>query len=110
MDIRIDDLVNHPKTLPILAQLLFEEWPHHSPNGLADGMVINLQGRMHQDRLPLVLVALEREQPIGTVSLKIREVETRFQYGHYKKLGWVEVERPEYRARPAVVMKTATNS
>lgn len=157
-DIRIDYLVNHPKTLPIIAQLLFEAWPYHSPNGLADGMAINLQGRMHRDRLPLALVAFEREQPIGTVSLKIREVETHRQYEHwlgdlfvaepyrqqgvgsrlieaakheasklgihelylytrhadterlYKKLGWVEVERPEYRARPAVIMKTATNS
>ncbi len=145
-------LADHPDAVPVIAQWLFEEWGHRSPDGSVEGMAGTLRERLRRDKLPLALVALQEGEPVGTVSLKIREVEIRPQYEYwlgtlfvaescrrmglgsllvesakaearrhridklylytrqggtqqlYEKLGWTEVERPEYRGRIAVVM------
>ncbi len=153
MNIAVDYLADHPDVIPVIARWLFDEWGHRSPDGSVEGMVDNLQDRLQRDALPLALLAHEDKEPIGTVSLKIREVEVRPQYEHwlgtlfvaeprrrmgigsllvgaaadearrleiselylytrrrdterlYERLGWAEVERLEYRGRPAVIMK-----
>ena len=157
MHFRVDYLADHPDAIPVLAKWLFDEWGHRSPDGSVEGMADNLRERLRRDRLPLALVALGHGEPIGTVSLKMREVEIRPQYEHwlgtlfvpkasrrkgvgsllveagadearrlgiwelylytrhseterlYAGLGWAEVERPEYRASPAVIMKRILN-
>ncbi len=154
MNIAVDYLADHPDVIPVIARWLFDEWGYRSPDGSVEGMVDNLQDRLQRDALPLALLAHEDKEPIGTVSLKIREVEVRPQYEHwlgtlfvaeprrcmgigsllvgaaadearrleiselylytrrrdterlYERLGWAEVERLEYRGRPAVIMKT----
>ncbi len=154
MNIAVDYLADHPDVIPVIARWLFDEWGHRSPDGSVEGMVDNLRDRLQRDALPLALLAHEDKEPIGTVSLKIREVEVRPQYEHwlgtlfvaeprrrmgigsllvgaaadearrleiselylytrrrdterlYERLGWAEVERLEYRGRPAVIMKT----
>ena len=153
MNSAVDYLADHPNAVPVLAQWLFEEWGHRSPDGSVEGMAGTLRERLRRDKLPLALVALQEGEPVGTVSLKIREVEIRPQYEHwlgslfvsephrregigsllvgaaadearrlevselylytrrrdterlYERLGWAEVERLEYRGRPAVIMK-----
>ena len=157
MHFRVDYLADHPDGIPVLAKWLFDEWGHRSPDGFVEGMADNLRERLHRDRLPLALVALEDGEPIGTVSLKMREVEIRPRYEQwlgtlfvpkvsrrkgagsllveaaadearrlgirelylyarhsetqrlYAGLGWAEIERPEYRASPAVIMKRILN-
>ncbi len=154
MNIAVDYLADHPDVIPVIARWLFDEWGHRSPDGSVEGMVDNLRDRLQRDALPLALLAHEDKEPVGTVSLKIREVEVRPQYEHwlgtlfvaeprrrmgigsllvgaaadearrleiselylytrrrdterlYERLGWAEVERLEYRGRPAVIMKT----
>ncbi len=153
MNIAVDYLADHPDVIPVIARWLFDEWGHRSPDGSVEGMVDNLRDRLQRDVLPLALLAHEDKERIGTVSLKIREVEVRPQYEHwlgtlfvaeprrrmgigsllvgaaadearrleiselylytrrrdterlYERLGWAEVERLEYRGRPAVIMK-----
>ena len=153
MEVNIEYLADHPDSAAILAQWLFAEWGHHSPDATIEGIMEKLNKRLNRDRLPLALVAIRDGQPIGTVSLKLKEVEIRSQYEHwlgtlyvhepyrgrgigsllvkaavevadrlsvgelylytrhpkteglYAKLGWVVVERLEYRSHPAVIMK-----
>jgi GNAT superfamily N-acetyltransferase len=153
MKVNIEYLADHPGSVPILARWLFDEWGHRAPDGSIDGMVETLKRRLNRNRLPLALLAIHDGQPVGTVSLKLKEVAIRPQYEHwlgtlyvhqpyrgrgigsllveaaikvaaqlgvgelylytrhpkteglYAKLGWVVVERPEYRGRPAVIMK-----
>ena len=62
---------------------LFDEWGHRSPDGSVEGIVGNLRDRLQRDALPLALLAHENKEPMGTVSLKIREVEIRPQYEHW---------------------------
>jgi GNAT superfamily N-acetyltransferase len=83
MEICVEYLADHPQAVPILAQWLFEEWGHRSPDGSVDGITHNLQDRLQRDRLPLALVALGDHEPIGTVSLKLLEFEIRPQYEHW---------------------------
>lgn len=96
MNTRIDYLADHQRTVPVLAQWLFEEWGHCYPDTSVDTMASQLRARMHRDRSPLALVAFEAGEPIGTASLKIREVEIRPQYEHW--LGSLFVAEP-YRGR-----------
>ncbi len=153
MNIAVDYLADHPDVIPVIARWLFDEWGHRSPDGSIEGLVGDLRDRLQRDALPLALLAHEDKEPIGTVSLKIREVEVRPQYEHwlgalfvteprrrtgigsllvgaaadearrleiselylytrrreterlYARLGWAEVERLEYRGRPAIIMK-----
>ena len=151
--VSIEYLADHPDAVAILAQWLFDEWGYRSPDGTIERMTEKLNKRLNRDRLPLALVAIRDAEPLGTVSLKLREVEIRPQYKHwlgtlyvherhrsqgigsllvnavaevalrldvdelylytrhreteglYARLGWVVVERPDIRGRPAVIMK-----
>jgi len=153
----VGPLADHPDAVPTIARWLFDEWGHRSPDRTVAGMQNILYERLHRKKLPLALVALREGVPIGTVSLKIQEVEIRPQFEHwlgslyvakpyrkmgvgsllirsaqdtgrnlgieelylytrntqnqhlYEKLGWVEVERPEYRQHPAIIMRTDLN-
>lgn len=81
--IEIEYLADYPTTIPALAQWLFDEWGYRSPGGTVEGMINTLYERLHRDTLPLALVALREAMPVGTVSLKIREVEMLPQYEHW---------------------------
>ncbi len=156
VNITVDYLADHQDAIPQIARWLFDEWGRHSPespDGSVEGVEDNLRNRLRRDALPLAMLAHEDEEPLGTVSLKIREIEIRPQYEHwlgtlfvvkprrgagigsllvraavdaasrleiselylytryrkteqwYKRLGWIEVERPEYRGHPAIIMK-----
>lgn len=66
-----------------VAAWLFEEWGHRSADGTAEGVRAALKRRLNRSQLPLALVALEDSRPVGTVSLKIREVEIRPELEHW---------------------------
>jgi GNAT superfamily N-acetyltransferase len=83
MQVRVAHLADHPKALPILSQWLFDEWGHRSPGGTVQRMSLILKERMNRNRLPLALVALQNDQPLGTASLRIRELEIRSQYEYW---------------------------
>ncbi len=83
MNIAVDYLADHPDAVPEIARWLFDEWGHRSPDGSIEGLVGDLRDRLQRDTLPLALVAHEDKEPIGTVSLKIREIEIRPQYEHW---------------------------
>ena len=83
MKVNIEYLADHPDSIAILAGWLFEEWGHRSPDGNAHGMLDTLKERLNRDKLPLALVALRDNEPLGTVSLKLKEVEIRPQYEHW---------------------------
>jgi predicted N-acetyltransferase YhbS len=94
--IEIEYLADHPGAIPVLASWLYQEWGYRSPDGAPSGMEEMLKSRLNRDRLPLALVALEGESPAGTVSLKVRELDSRPQYPYW--LGSLYVP-PEFRRR-----------
>jgi putative hydrolase of the HAD superfamily len=158
MSIAIEYLADHLEAIPVLAEWLFEEWGDRSPTESVEEVAKNLRKRANRDRLPLALVALDQANLVGTVSLRIREMEIRPEYEHwlgtlyvskpqrnqgvgsrlvqsakeeairlgitrlylytrhpdsqrlYKTLGFVEIERPDYLGRPAIIMETELHS
>lgn len=77
--ITIDYLANHPELAEQLAQWSWSEWQwiyEQRGNSFADGLK-NYRERANTDCLPLALVALAGEELIGTVSLKLQDLEIR---------------------------------
>lgn len=96
MGITIRYLADHPQAISTLAGWLYDEWGHRSPDGTIRGMAQGLHRRLNRDRLPLALVAIDGGIPLGTVSLRPREVEVRPEYEHW--LSTLYVDR-RYRGR-----------
>ena len=92
VDVSIKYLADCPDTVPLLAQWLFDEWGYRSPDGTVQGMADNLHQRLNRNRLPMALVALGQGEPLGTASLKAREVEIRPDYENW--LATVYVDKP----------------
>jgi GNAT superfamily N-acetyltransferase len=64
---RIDYLSRHPRFLPTLAEWLYREWFRGVGLTLEDAMD-QFNGRLHEEELPLALVAFA-DEPIGMVSI-----------------------------------------
>ncbi|MGD8815070.1 MAG: GNAT family N-acetyltransferase [Anaerolineales bacterium] len=92
MEIKVDFLADHPGAVPILTEWLFREWGHRSPDSSVERMASTLRVRMQKEKIPLALVAFRDGTPVGTVSLKAKEVETRPQYEYW--LGTLFVAEP----------------
>lgn len=92
-DIAIQFLADIPDAIPTLARWLFDEWGHRSEDGTAEGMRSALERRLNRSQLPLTLVALVDNRPVGTVSLKIREVEIRPEMTHWLGALYVQESR-----------------
>jgi len=106
-DTKVDYLANHPDLVDLLADWFYQEWGGRLPDVTLQDFSERLKGRMNRDQLPLSLVLFLRKEPIGTASLKIREMETHPQYEHW--LGSVFI-RGEYRKKGfgTEIVKAAT--
>ena len=78
-EIAIDYLANCPEHTDELARLSFLEWQdvYQQRKQTLKHSVKNYRERMNTDRLPLTLVALQASEPVGMVSLKFHDMDTR---------------------------------
>ena len=83
MNVTFAYLADHPDLISLLATWFHREWGRRNPELTVDRIGENLEGRLHSDRLPLTLVAFLGTEPVGTASLKIREMEIYPQYLHW---------------------------
>jgi putative hydrolase of the HAD superfamily len=77
-----------------LANWFHREWGLRNPMLTVDAIEKSLRGRLNRNIPPLTFIAFIGEDPIGSASLKIREMEIYPEYTHW--LGTVYV-LPEYR-------------
>jgi len=70
-------LADHKEVIPLLAQWFYKEWAYlHSERTLAD--VERLIGeRTNTDKIPLALLAFDGHELLGTVCLKVHDMDTR---------------------------------
>jgi predicted N-acetyltransferase YhbS len=94
MKINFAYLKDHPELVDLLATWFYREWGRRNPLLTVDVIAKNLEEHLNRDTLPLTLVAFHDQEPVGSASLKIREMEIYPQYIHW--LGSVYV-LPEYR-------------
>ena len=103
IDIRY--LADFPKVISTLASWIFDEWHEQYDMTSIDDQIELLSNRMNRDRFPLTLVAFLESQPVGTASLKLKEMTTHTHLPHW--LGAVYVNK-EFRNKgigTALVMR-----
>lgn len=75
MDIQY--LGDHREVLPVLAAWIYGEWSYLYPEMTIPDLISMLRERINKKKLPLTLVAIHAGEPVGTVSLRTFEMETR---------------------------------
>lgn len=68
-------LADHEEAIPIIAKWYFSEWGHRTGAHSAKELSHNLQKYLNRDKIPLILMAMERETIIGVAQLKFREMD-----------------------------------
>jgi predicted N-acetyltransferase YhbS len=96
MIVEITYLKEYSEWIPTIAQWFHEEWGEFHPELDLNGIVKRLQERTNTDRIPLALVAVERGEVVGTISLKKHDMDTRTQYSPWLASLYV---RNDYRNR-----------
>ena len=94
MQIEVKYLADHPELIHLMATWFIDEWGKNNPSLTVANIEHRIRERMNRDKLPLCLLAFVESQPVGTATLKIREMEIYPQFEHW--LGNVYV-LPEYR-------------
>jgi predicted N-acetyltransferase YhbS len=79
----IQYLADHQEVLPILAAWIYNEWSYLYPGATLQDFEGLLRERINREKLPLTLVAFEAGEPIGTVSLRSFDMETRRDLAHW---------------------------
>jgi len=93
-DLRIELLVDHPGTIPMLAKWEQVEWGHLMPDVTLDDLSAAFQRRANRDSVPLTVVGFIDDQLVGTASLVANDMSTHKQLSPW--LGVVYVA-PDHR-------------
>jgi len=96
LTVAIGYLADHAELLHVLAAWFYDEWGQGDPPFNLKDFEAQFRARLHRDKLPLALVALNDGVPVATASLKMQEMETHPQYLHW--LGGVYT-LPEFRGQ-----------
>jgi N-acetylglutamate synthase-like GNAT family acetyltransferase len=73
----IDYLANHKDVIPTLAQWSHHQWGYLYPERTLADVQHSISERTNKNKIPLALIALEGSEPLGTVCLKIHDMDTR---------------------------------
>jgi predicted N-acetyltransferase YhbS len=79
----IQYLGDRQEIIPVLAAWIYDEWSYLYPEMTLQDVVNFLQERINKEKLPLTLVAFDAGEPVGTVSLKTFDMETRRDLPHW---------------------------
>ena len=71
---KIEFLKYHQQSIPTIAQWYFSEWGYLKKDSSLDSFTQNLQTYLNNDKIPLMLVAVESDKAVGVVQLKYREM------------------------------------
>ena len=94
--VRISYLIDSPEYIPQLAQWLFEQWGSILGEKTLEARIKKLKAHMNRDQLPIAWVAHANGQLLGTVALRVHDLEGREDLTPW--LGGVFVG-PEFRCR-----------
>jgi len=79
----IEFLGDHIEVIPVLAAWIYDEWSYLYPKMTLQDVVSLLRERVNKEKLPLTLVAFDEGEPVGTVSLRTFDMETREDLPHW---------------------------
>jgi GNAT superfamily N-acetyltransferase len=70
-------LADHHDVIPILAQWFYQEWAYLYPDRTIEDVKRLIGERTNKNRIPVALVAFAGKELLGTVCLKIHDMDTR---------------------------------
>lgn len=92
-NMKIAYLADHPDDIPTLAAWFYHEWAYLHPDRTPQDVTRLITERANKDKIPLALVAFAGDELIGTVCLKVNDMETKPELtpwlaGLYVKPSW----------------------
>ena len=78
---QIRHLADYPDAIPQISRWLYDEFGRFNPGASVERGISGLQERLHRNRVPLTLVAVNDEQLVGTVSLVDCDMDIRPDFG-----------------------------
>src|SRR6266550_7913825 len=75
--VQISYLIEHPEYIPQLAKWLFERWDSTLSEKSPEARIRKLKTHMNRDKLPIAWVAHADGQLLGTVALRLHDLERR---------------------------------
>jgi GNAT superfamily N-acetyltransferase len=73
----IHNLSTHREVIPVIAKWFYQEWPYLYPNRTLSDIEQAIEGKKIKNKILTTLVAFEGEILLGTVSLKIHDMNIR---------------------------------
>lgn len=68
-------LADHKQAIPIVAEWYFNEWGHKMEEHSSEQFSHQLHKYLNRDKIPFILLAIEKETIIGVAQLKFREMD-----------------------------------
>ena len=75
--VAIDNLADHPDLVPVIADWLCAQWGEWAGRPSVQDWIPRIQRRLNRDRIPLTLVAMSGDVPVGTAALVECDLPTR---------------------------------
>lgn len=75
--ITIAFLADQPQHLPVVAAWVYDQWHRHRPGETLETTAEMFRAALQRDAIPLTLLALDGDVPVGTASLFADDMETR---------------------------------
>jgi GNAT superfamily N-acetyltransferase len=70
-------LADHKEVIPILARWFYEEWTYLYPDRTLTDVERLIGERANANKIPVALVAFDGQELLGTVCLKVHDMDTR---------------------------------
>mgnify|MGYP001586579720 CR=1 FL=1 len=96
-------LADYPQHAPVIAEWVFRHWGRMYRMPSLEWQIERISERLNKDRLPIAFVALASGEPVGTASLKIREMTT-----HTSNTGWARCTWSRPRAIAASALRSSS--
>ena len=71
---KITYLANHPQHVSTVAKWVMDEWGHESPGTTLEGLEEKFRTYLNRGTIPLTLLAMENDRPLGIASLVIHDM------------------------------------
>jgi GNAT superfamily N-acetyltransferase len=71
-------LAEMPEVVPVVAGWLFDEWGHERPGSSVESIAEDIRSKLDPASLPIQLLALRAERPVGVAMLKPHEMKDIF--------------------------------
>lgn len=92
---KITYLANHPEHLLTIAKWIMDEWGHESPGMTLEKMEARFRGNMKRFSIPITLLAMNGDVPVGTASLVIHDMNDHLEYSPWLAAVYVLPEKRE---------------